>query len=174
MGLKYVSKEDKEGEKYLERIELSIYQNNPELVEQAKAKFEAAIETDPNDPSLKVALGGMLEKAGDMEGAERYYLEAYELTPESLEANFSLGAFYINKAAQLSSEKNGLTDEKKVEEFDEKILDMLKKAYPMMVKLHELQPNEREWLSQLVTITGNLGKDEEMEAYGKKLGELSK
>ena len=160
-------------DKAVKRIELSIYQNNPELFEKAKGKFEAAIKEDPSDLNLKMAYAGLLERAGEFERAQELYQEAYDRDPDNLQANVGLGAFYINQAAELSAEKADFTDEEKVQKYDKKILGLLEKAYPYMKKLHQLQPEQREWLSQLVTITGNLGMNEEMEKYGKKLGELS-
>ncbi len=167
-GLK-IAPQDKD----IKRMELNIYQNNPALLEKAKGKFEAAIADDPKDLPIKMAYAGLLERNGEVDRAQELYQDAYDQDPENLQANYGLGAFFINQAASLSAEKSDITDEKKVEEYDKKILALLEKAYPFMKKLHELQPDEREWLSQLVSITGNLGYDDEMVEYGKKLGELS-
>jgi tetratricopeptide (TPR) repeat protein len=158
----------------LKRQELNIYNNNPELLEDAKSKFEAAIAEDPNDLPIKLAYASLLERNGETDKALELYREAYEQDPDNLQANYGLGAYYVNQAAELSQEKADLKKEAEIAEMNEKILDLLEKGYPYMKKLHELQPTELEWLRQLVTITGNIGKDEEMEMYGKKLGELNK
>jgi len=158
----------------LKRQQLNIYNNNPELLEEAKGKFESAIAEDPNDLPIKLAYASLLERNGETDKALELYREAYDQDPDNLQANYGLGAYYVNQAAELSQEKAKLNDEEEIAKMNEKILDLLEKGYPYMKKLHELQPNEAEWLRQLVTITGNIGKDEEMEMYGKKLGELNK
>lgn len=168
MGLKYAPTD-----KDIKRMELNIYQNNPDLLERAKAKFEAAMVEDPNDLTVKMAYAGLLERNGEIDYAQKLYQEAYDADPDNLQANYGLGAFYINRAAELSSEKAEITNEAEVQEYDKQILELLEKGYPYIKKLHELQPEETEWLRQLVSITGNLGLDEEMEMYGKKLGDLN-
>jgi tetratricopeptide (TPR) repeat protein len=158
----------------LKRQQLNIYNNNPELLEEAKGKFEAAIAEDPNDLPIKLAYASLLERNGETDQALKLYKDAYDQDPDNLQANYGLGAYYVNQAAELSQKKAKLqnNDDEGIAEMDARILELLEKAYPYMKTLHELQPNEREWLSQLVTITGNIGKNEEMEMYGKKLGEL--
>lgn len=163
-----IAPEDKD----VKRMELNIYQNNPNLLEKAKEKFEAAIQEDPDDLAVKMAYASLLERNGEAEYAQQLYQEAYDVDPDNLQANYGLGAFYVNRAAELSQEKAEMTGEEEVAEIDERILALLKKAYPYIKKLHELQPDEPEWLKQLVSITGNLGLDEEMAEYGKKLGDL--
>lgn len=157
----------------LKRQQLNIYNNNPELLEEAKGKFEAAIAEDPNDLPIKLAYASLLERNGEIDQALKLYKEAYDQDPDNLQANYGLGAYYVNQAAELSQEKAKLNEEEEIGEMNERILELLEKSYPYMKKLHELQPNEGEWLRQLVTITGNIGKEEEMEMYGKKLGELN-
>lgn len=153
--------------------ELDIYNKNPDLLDEAKAKFEAAIAEDPDDLPIKLAYASLLERNDENDKALELYREAYEQDPDNLQANYGLGAYYINEAAELSQQKAEMKKEAEIQKMDERIKDFLEKAYPYMKKLHELQPNEREWLSQLVTITGNLGMEEEMNAYGEKLGEMN-
>ncbi|MDX1906490.1 MAG: tetratricopeptide repeat protein [Bacteroidia bacterium] len=165
-----ISPKDKE----IQLVELSIYQQNPELFSDAVTKFEAAIASNPKDERLKMAFASMLERNNRKEDAIKLYQEVYDQNPNSLEANYGLGASYVNQAAALSEIKMKERNETKIEELDAQILVLLEKAYPFIKKLHELQPTEREWLSQLVSIAGNLNKMDEMEAYGKKLGEMNR
>lgn len=163
------------GDEDLKRQELAIYQQNPKLVDKAVEKFKSAIEASPSDNNLKLAFASLLEKNARADEAFAYYKEVYESDPESLQANYGMGAYYVNKAASVSDAKMNLKsdEDSKIEEMNEEIKGLLTKAYPFMVWLHNKQPNEREWLSQLVSITPIIGKDDEMEIYGKKLGELS-
>ena len=61
-----------------------------------------------------------------------------------------------------------------IEAADTEIKGLMSQAYPYLKTLHKLQPNEREWLSQLVNVTGFMGKDDEMMEYSKKLAEMNK
>ncbi|GAB4419299.1 MAG: hypothetical protein OHK0039_31550 [Bacteroidia bacterium] len=168
----------------MKRQELNIYQQNPDLFEEAKQKFEAAIAAAPDEDQIKMAYAGLLDRTNRFDEAKALYQQVYDQDPNSLQANYGLGAFYVNQAAAISEKKMKMTKDADIEAADLQIIALLKQAYPFMKKLHELQPTEREWLSQLVTITGVLYSGEsdkeksaemeaEMEMYGKKLGELN-
>ncbi|RMG70440.1 MAG: hypothetical protein D6722_08670 [Bacteroidetes bacterium] len=168
----------------MKRQELNIYNQNPELFEEAVSKFESAIAENPDDDQIKLAYASLLERNERAEDALAIYQEVYEKDPNNLLANYGLGASYINQAAEISQVKMATDNEEKIAEYDKQIIALLRQAYPYMKKLHELQPTEREWLSQLVSITGNLSSvadndeeaqrfEEEMTLYGKKLGELN-
>ena len=88
-------------------------------------------------------------------------------------ANFGKGAYYINKAAEISDEKMKINDEAKINKMNEEIVELLKKAYPYMKWLHENDRTNKEWLRQLVNITPIIGKDNEMAFYARKLAELN-
>ncbi|MEL6625489.1 MAG: tetratricopeptide repeat protein [Bacteroidota bacterium] len=158
----------------VKRQELNIYNRNPELFEESKAKFEAAIKADPSDLPIKLAYANLLERNGEIEQAISLYKDAHSQDGDNLQANYYLAAYYINKAVEMNTEKAEMTKEADIDAADEKIKNMMNESYPYLVKLHELQPNEREWLSQLVQVTGFTGKDEEMMEYSKKLGDLNK
>ncbi|MEZ4829992.1 MAG: hypothetical protein R3C61_27470 [Bacteroidia bacterium] len=115
----------------------------------------------------------MLDQTGKPDDALKLYQEVYDTDKMDISANYGIGAYYINKAAAISEAKMKLDDEDKIDAMNKEIIANLEKAYPFMKFLHEQQPNEREWLSQLVNIAPILGKDEEMMEYGKKLRELS-
>ena len=61
-----------------------------------------------------------------------------------------------------------MTKEAEIIAIDDEIKGLMKKAEPYMQKLHEMEPDELEWISQLVSIGYFLGYDDD------KLGELEK
>ena len=69
----------------------------------------------------------------------------------------------------MSTAKAEYNSDDEVEKADAQIKGWLGQAYPFVLKLHELQPDEPEWLSQLVQITPIIGKNDEMAEYAKKL-----
>lgn len=162
------------GDEDMKRQELNIYNRNPELFEESKAKFEAAINANPDDLPIKLAYGALLERNGELDKAFELFQDAYNRNPEDLQANYRMAAFYVNKAAELSGKKAKLTKTADIDKADTEIKEYAGKAYPFLVWLHNEQPNEPEWLKRLVEIAGIIGKDEEMIEYGKKLGELNK
>ncbi|MCI4667200.1 MAG: tetratricopeptide repeat protein [Bacteroidia bacterium] len=160
------------GDEDMKRQELNIYNRNPELFEESKAKFEAAIEKNPEDLPIKLAYAAMLERNGELDRAFELFEDAYKRNPEDLQANYRLAAYYVNKAADLSAKKSDYTKMEDIDKADAEIKGYAGKAYPFLVWLHNKQPNEAEWLKRLVEISGIIGKDDEMLEYGKKLGEL--
>lgn len=158
----------------IKRQELAIYQQNPTLLAEAETKFKAAMEKEPNDLNIKLAYAALLSRAEKEEEAHKLYVEAYKMDPNNLQANYGLGAFYINEAAKLSHDKDKLSREAEIKVIDDKIIALIEKAYPHMVWLHNAQPEEEEWLLQLSTITPILGKDDESMEWMGKLSELKK
>ncbi|MDX2283609.1 MAG: hypothetical protein NW241_05575 [Bacteroidia bacterium] len=166
-GMKYTKDEA------LSRQELNIYQQNPALFEMAVKKFQEAIAANPKDMQIKVVFASMLDRNERIEEAHALFQEVYNADPKSIEANFGLARYYINQAAAVNEKKSKEYNEAKVDAMDVEVRKLLETAYPFMKFLHEAQPTEPEWLRQLVSITGNIGKDAEMVEYGKKLRDLS-
>ncbi|MEM7657440.1 MAG: hypothetical protein AAF399_15005 [Bacteroidota bacterium] len=156
----------------IKRQELNIYQQNPQLLDRAKTKFESAIAASPDDVQIKLAYASMLERNEQADDAYELYKEVYETDPTQIGGIYGVGAYYINKAAAISDAKMAINDDDEIEAMDKEIIGLLEKAYPYMQKLHELQPTQREWLSQLINIAPILGKDDEMEAYYEKMKKL--
>ncbi|MEO0899029.1 MAG: hypothetical protein AAFY71_21635 [Bacteroidota bacterium] len=162
------------GDEDIKRQELNIYNRNPELFEESKAKFEAAVNENPDDLPIKLAYGALLERNGELEKAFGLYEDAYKRDNENLQANYRLAAYYVNKAADLSGKKAKLTKMAEIDAADAEIKGYAEKAYPFLKWLHNAQPTEGEWLRRLIEISGIVGDDDAMMDYGKKLGELNK
>jgi len=155
----------------IKRQELIVYQKHPEMLSLAEKKFDTALEKNPDDNNVRLVYASLLERAEKGEKAFKLYSEAYELEPDNLQANYGKAAYFINKAALISTAKAEYKTDAEVDKADSEIKALLNQAYPFVLKLHELQPDEAEWLSQLVQITPIIGKNEEMAAYAKKLSE---
>ncbi len=152
--------------------QLGIYQNHPNLYDQAVGKFQAQIAADPKNNAVRLAFASMQERAGKLDEALALYQEAYDLDPQSLQANYGMAAIRINKAAELSEQKMASNSDNDIERLNGEIKELCNQAYPYLVWLHNAQPEESEWLVQLVNITPIIGKSEEMLKWAEKLGEM--
>ncbi len=158
----------------LKNTELSIYQQNPELAEQALDKFKTAIENDPDNLNLKLAYADMLYKSGEQDKAMDMFKQILEKDPDNLNANIQLGANYINQAVQLSQKRSEMTKEEDINKAQEAIVEVMRNAEPYMKKLHELEPDEPEWINQLVSIAYYLEyPEEEIAELEKKASEVN-
>lgn len=155
----------------IKRQELIVYQKHPDMLAEAEKKFDTALEKNPDDNNIRLVYASLLERAEKTEKAFKLYSDAYDKDPENLQANYGKAAYFINKAAAISTAKAEYKTDEEVEKADGEIKELLNKAYGYVMKLHELQPNEAEWLSQLVQITPIIGKNDEMMIYAKKLSE---
>lgn len=156
----------------ISRQELSIYQSHPDMYEQAVGKFKSQLESNPDDNAVRLAFASMLERNSKIQEALDLYKEAYDLDPENLQANYGLAAMRINLAAELSEQKMDSDDDDEIEDLNNQIKTLCEEAYPYLVWLHEAQPTEPEWLSQLVNITPIIGKTDEMMEWAEKLGTI--
>ncbi|MEM6629280.1 MAG: tetratricopeptide repeat protein [Bacteroidota bacterium] len=139
-------------DKNISLTELDIYSKNPDLAEEALKKFESAVAADPDNVNLKLAYADMLGKNGKEEKSEAMFKEILQLQPENMNANIQLGAKYINQAAVLSQSKAKLTKIDEIDAVDEQIRGLMRKAEPYIQKLHDMEPEQLEWISQLVSI----------------------
>lgn len=152
----------------LGRTALGIYQKNPSLFTQAQEKFETAIKNDPEDLPVKLAYANILEQNGKVEQADALYMDVLKRDPDNVNANIKLGAKYINSAAEISQSKMKLTKDADIDKANEQIKELMRKAEPYMIKLHKLEPDETEWINQLVSIAYILDYPED------KIAELEK
>lgn len=138
----------------LRNTELSIYQQNPDLFDEAQEKFEKALKEDPKNKNVKLAYAALLTQNGNKDKGLELYNDVLESDPDNYQANVNVGAFFINEAvtAQKEYADTPSTEEDKLAELETKFLDLLRKAYPHMQKAHEADPDNGEWLNQLVTI----------------------
>lgn len=71
------------GQQYLQRNELEI----------AKTKLEKALQQDKKNALAQVTYGTLLQRTGDMKGAEKYFRRAIKLEPENAEHYNKYGVY---------------------------------------------------------------------------------
>ncbi len=143
-----------------------------EKVEVLEEKLLAAIEQEPENPSLYSTLGNVYDKLyqnsfkeGDTESADeyfesakKYYAEAIELKPDYTDAIYSVGALYYNKAAIVTEEMNALADDyskegtEKFNQKKEEVASLFNEALPYFKQVEQLDPSDRNTLIALKEI----------------------
>lgn len=154
--------------------ELSIYQREPSLLQEALKKFEDATKKNPNDEKYFVAYANLLEKAHKNSEALKVYDEVLAKFPENIYANLNVSAFYVNTAAEFKRKLDSVgvanpNNDTLYAALYEKVKSNLAQAYPYMKKVHEKEPTNPDWVNQLVSITSYLISDnkEMQEAFDK-------
>lgn len=153
-------------EKYPEDVSLLFAEINHFLsIGQLDAlidKLKKAIEKEPDNKTLYSTLGNVFDNlyqrefnAGNTEKAQEYFnsaLQYYNLAtdkdPDFVDAIYSIGALYYNKAASMTQELNKLADDyskEGIKKYDAKkaeIFAQFDMALPFFKKAEKLDPND--------------------------------
>ena len=143
-------------------------------MEEAMTSIEKALVTDPNNPAIRLRYGYLKEKSGDMEGALQEYIKTVEADPEFFEGNYYAGAIYLDKARNIITEVNNLSDD----EWEAKSDSMLKEAdglyedaLPYFTKASDLKPDNTDIMEILFQVHTRLKNEAKAEEYNKKLSD---
>ena len=165
---------------------LVVYPNDADLIKEelsyllvtgktddALAKFDKAIETDPENASLYYNRGLIHDQLGNMDKAEPDYQKAFELDPAFFDATYNLGAMYFNQAVQWNNKANsyGLNETAKYKEAMKTANELFMKAQPSLEKAHEINPADRSTIASLVQIYAMTGAEAKAAEMRKKLNE---
>jgi tetratricopeptide (TPR) repeat protein len=154
---------------------LLIAETNIYLATDEKAKamtdLETALRIDNTNPSIFFAVGTIYDQMGDVEKAISAYENAIKIKPDYFEANYNLGALYVNQAADILDKANDLPLDA-IQEYDAQKAradEMLKKSVPYLEKALELMPDDTNTLVSLKEIYTRLGMIEKLENINSRL-----
>jgi tetratricopeptide (TPR) repeat protein len=154
---------------------LLIAETNIYLATDEKAKamtdLETALRIDNTNPSIFFAVGTIYDQMGDVEKAISAYENAIKIKPDYFEANYNLGALYVNQAADILDKANDLPLDA-IQEYDAQKAradEMLKKSVPYLEKALELMPDDTNTLVSLKEIYTRLGMVEKLENINSRL-----
>jgi tetratricopeptide (TPR) repeat protein len=150
--------------KSLKILELNYYLQNGDFQNGIPA-FEKAVKDNPTNEDIAIAYANMLEKKGDNDAALKVYQNVLSFSPNSFNANYNLGAMYVNKAAELSKKSNEEKDEKKIMAYQAQIKEQFNLSLPYMEKSHELAPEDLSVIQALIQITTYLEMNEASMKY---------
>jgi tetratricopeptide (TPR) repeat protein len=150
--------------------ETNIYLTTNEK-EKAMIDLETALQFDKTNPSIFFAVGTIYDQMGDVPKATSAYENAILLHPDYFEANYNLGALYVNQAADILDKANDLPLDA-VKEYDaQKALadQMLQKSLPYLEKSLELMPDDVNTMVSLKEIYTRLGMTEKLQGINTRL-----
>ena len=162
-------------EMYPEDFNLLIAETNIYLVtdekEKAMVNLETALKIDNTNPTIFFAVGTIYDQMGDIPKATSAYENAIMITPDYFEANYNLGALFVNQAADILDKANDLPLDA-VKEYDQEKAradEMLAKSLPYLEKALELMPEDVNTMVSLKEIYTRLGMTEKLEMINTKL-----
>ena len=157
-------------------IETFNYFVNTGKSEKALEYIGMAIEKNPNDSKFYVIKGTLYEDIDNKEEATKAYIKALEIDPNNFDANYSMGAFHYNTAADTLTWGNDNippTDFTAYDELKKVAEGYFKLAVPYLEKCLELRDKDVNVLSTLKTIYYRLKDMEKHDAVKAKLDALT-
>ncbi|MCK9219131.1 MAG: tetratricopeptide repeat protein [Bacteroidales bacterium] len=155
---------------------------------KALRNLQVAKEKDTANMSVFFALGTIYDnissdsanplnvRAEAFENAVKSYSDAIRLNTNYFEANYNLGALYVNKAAGLNDDANRLPLDatSQYDKLKKEADGFLEMALPYLEKAIELQPGDLNTLYSLKQIYARTNRPDKMKAIQQKIDETQK
>lgn len=145
--------------------------------EDAIAKINKNILVDPGNSNLYAVRGSLYDQQKKTELAVADYRKAIELDPKNFDAQFNLGVYNYNKAAD-SYTKASKMDLKSYQVSGRRLEAEGKKSFevavPFFERALEIQPTDRNTLTSLKKIYFRLGRNADSERLQARLDALDK
>ncbi|MDO7847509.1 tetratricopeptide repeat protein [Hymenobacter sp. M29] len=182
-------KDDAEAAKVLQQA-LAAYPNNKAFMLEdlnlslatgkggdALDKITKAIAADPSNSNLYAVRGSMYDQQKKNDLALADYKKSVELDPNNFDAQFNLGVYNYNKAAEAYTKASKMdlktynVSGKKLEADGKKYFQA---SVPYFEKALELQPQDKNTLSSLQKVYFRLGRTADSERLNARLEQLKK
>ncbi len=155
----------------LQLIDLYIKSNKQE---EAQKYIKLAKEADPTNSTLYFASGIMYLNQNQYDPAISELTKSIELKPDVYDAQYGLGAAYINKASDMFVKANEIMDVKKYSEAIDSANAVYAKALPYMEKAHEINPDDVYAMRSLQELYYRLKMTDKYAAIKAKLDAIDK
>jgi len=176
-------------EKYPDDFNIIISETNLYLAtgesDKALANLELALEKEKDNPTIYFAVGSQYNIIVDdttktfevresaFTSAETAYINAIALNADYFDANYNLGALYVNKAAEVITIANALPlGDPQYDVYKEQANQMLANAVPYLEKAVVIRPDDLSTLVSLKEIYTRLGLMEKLQQINTKLDEI--
>ena len=145
--------------------------------DEAINKISKTIAADPTNSNLYAVRGSLYDQQKKTDLALADYRKAVEIDPNNFDAQFNLGVYNYNKAADAYTKASKMdlktyqTSGKKFEADGKKYFEA---SVPYFEKALQLQPNDRNTLVSLQKVYFRLGRTADSERLSAKLQTLNK
>ncbi len=139
---------------------------------EALDKIDRAIAADPTNSNLYAVKGSILDQDKQSAKALEAYQKAVQIDPNNFDANFNVGIYNYNKAAELYTKaaKMSLTDyQKSGKKLETEGKKYFQDALPYFEKSLEVQPDDRATISALQKIYLRLDRKADSQRMSAKL-----
>ncbi|OWP63978.1 hypothetical protein CDA63_05795 [Hymenobacter amundsenii] len=139
---------------------------------EALDKIDRAIAADPKNSNLYAVKGSILDQDKQPAKAMEAYQKAVQVDPSNFDANFNVGIYNYNKAAELYTKaaKMSLTDyQKSGKKLETEGKKYFQDALPYFEKALEVQPDDRATISALQKIYLRLDRKADSQRMSAKL-----
>ena len=152
--------------------ETNLYLSDGE-VKKAQANLERAISIDNTNPTIFFAVGTTYDQMGEKDKAESAYKKAIELDPAYFDANYNLGALFVNDAAAILEAANQLPlGDPKYDTEKAKADNKLTSALPYLEKASEIKPDDMATLGALKEIYARTSQLEKLKKVNEAIRTL--
>ena len=151
----------------IRRAELNLYLQNPALHDEALKQFGAELEKNPNNEMYLLIYAQLLERKNP-DSAAVYYKRVLGINPNNVNANYNLGAYYVNQAAELAQKYNEAKNEDQQKVLYNQMQEKFREALPYLEKAHEALPTDLALLQSLIQVTTYLNMDDKAKEYLRK------
>ncbi len=121
-----------------------------------KKLINQILEKNPNDATLIYNLGVVSLEADQLTEAEKYFNRALELDPKMGNAYLNLSAVKLRPDADIVKEMNNLgtsaKDNKRYDELKKQRVTMFQSAMPYLEKAHQIDPNNEDVITNLLSV----------------------
>ncbi|GAB2870283.1 tetratricopeptide repeat protein [Hymenobacter ruber] len=145
--------------------------------EDALAKINKSIIADPGNSNLYAVRGSMYDQQKKTDLALADYKKAVELDPNNFDAQFNLGVYNYNKAADAYTKASKMdlkTYQASGKKFEAEGKKYFEASVPYFEKALQLQPDDRNTLTSLQKVYFRLGRTADSERLNAKLQSLKK
>ncbi len=150
-----------------------------------ETKLQEAIAKEPDNTGLYNALGNVYMNLSQAEGTEeatsksymdksiQYFSETLDREEDNVDATYSIGSLYYNKAVGKVAAMNELgtskADQARYDELNSEISELFDKALPYFIRAEKIDPNDRNTLIALKEIYARQNDFEKSKIYKDRL-----
>ena len=145
--------------------------------EDALGKINKSIAADPTNSNLYAVRGSMYDQQKKPDLAFADYKKSVELDPNNFDAQFNLGVYNYNKAADAYTKVSKMdlkTYQVSGKKFEVEGKKFFEASVPYFEKSLKLQPDDRNTLTSLQKVYFRLGRTADSERLNAKLQSLNK